>query len=402
MATSGPPRIPAGYDPDAFPRVAVTVDIVVLTLAERQLQVVLVERGGEPYQGAWALPGGFIHPDESLEQAAARELREETGVEAAAYLEQFGAYGDPDRDPRMRVVTVAFLAILRDVGALVAGTDVTRAELVPVQHVLAERPARPLAFDHGRILEDGVARAREKLASTSLATAFIGPEFTISDLRSVYEAAWGVALDPGNFRRKVLSTEGFVSPTGRRLAPGASGGKPAETYVASEILPLSRPFTAHDMGAREPRAAHWRAPRAAARQASSEHAVWCISLPSDVRLRRRLFDESLIASPRDDAARALREDMKPDDFVVAMLGAEPVAVGRIRGPYRHHPKAREACLRHTRGVAWLRTVARPPASRGSRPSAGEPTEEGVVWSMGNARSTEDLLRTLSDGRETGA
>src|SRR5262249_12978002 len=97
----------AGYDPRSFPAVAVTVDVVVLTICEGTLQVVLVERGGPPFEGQWALPGGFIHPDETLDEAAARELHEETAVDAAAFLQQFGAYGSPNRDPRMRVVTVA-------------------------------------------------------------------------------------------------------------------------------------------------------------------------------------------------------------------------------------------------------------------------------------------------------
>ena len=96
---------PGGYDPAAFPPVAVTVDMVVLTIVDDDLQVVLVERGSEPFKGEWALPGGFIRPDETLDDAASRELREETQVRAAKHLEQFGAYGDPERDPRMRIVT---------------------------------------------------------------------------------------------------------------------------------------------------------------------------------------------------------------------------------------------------------------------------------------------------------
>ncbi len=125
-----------------------------------------MERGEEPWRGAWALPGGFIHADETLDEAAARELRDETGVDASAYLEQIGAYGDPGRDPRMRVVTVAYLAVLPEVGALAAGTDAARAELVPVDELLGPTPARRLAFDHDLILADAVARARQKLSSS--------------------------------------------------------------------------------------------------------------------------------------------------------------------------------------------------------------------------------------------
>jgi len=231
------------YDPHAFPPFAVTVDIVVLTLVDRELHVLLIERGEDPYQGRRSLPGGFVKPDESLEQAAARELREETAVEAAPYLEQLGSYGDPDRDPRMRVVTVAFLAVLRRVDGIEAGSDAAHAELVPVREVMA-RPA-DLAFDHGRILADAVEAVRLKLEHTTLATAFVGPEFTLSELRSVYEAGWDTRLDPGNFRRKMLlANEGLMEPTGETRAPGPEGGKPAEVYRSSGVDYLASPMRA--------------------------------------------------------------------------------------------------------------------------------------------------------------
>lgn len=240
---------PAGYDPSAYPPFAVTVDIVVLTIVDRRLHVVLVRRRSDPFAGAWALPGGFVHIDEGLDEAAARELREETGVDAAAFLDQFRAYGDPGRDPRMRVVTIAYLAFLREVPPLVAGSDAADAQLVPVYDVLGAREQLPLAFDHRTILADGVAAARAKLESTSLAAALVGPEFTMSELRGVYEAAWGVSLDPANFRRKVLATEGFVEPTGSRRTPSRSGGKPAEVYRApTEVVALEHPLRVRSFG----------------------------------------------------------------------------------------------------------------------------------------------------------
>jgi 8-oxo-dGTP diphosphatase len=116
-------KAPKGYDGREYPQFAVTVDVVILTIVGDELHVLLVRRGDNPYRGMWALPGGFKRPDETLEEAAARELREETSVEAAAHLSQFGAYGDPGRDPRTNVVSVGFLAVLRDVGALAAGSD---------------------------------------------------------------------------------------------------------------------------------------------------------------------------------------------------------------------------------------------------------------------------------------
>ena len=138
-------KAPKGYDPNDFPQFAVTVDVVILTIVDETLQVVLVRRRDEPYRGLWALPGGFKRPDESLKDAASRELREETGVEAADYLSEFGAYGDPGRDPRMNVVTVGFLAVLRDVGELTADTDAESARLWPVAEVFGGSMA--LAFD---------------------------------------------------------------------------------------------------------------------------------------------------------------------------------------------------------------------------------------------------------------
>jgi 8-oxo-dGTP diphosphatase len=227
-----PEAAPAGYDPTAFPQFAVTVDVVVATIANDELSVVLVERGAAPFLGSWALPGGFVLEDETLDDAAARELTEETGVRAAKHLEQFGAYGNPGRDPRMRVVSVAYLAILPDVGFIAAATDARRAELVPVRELLGRRPTRELAFDHEAILRDAVERARSKLESTSIATAFLGRDFTLSGLRSVYEIVWGQKLDPGNFRRKVLATDGFVKATGAHALPGPEGGKPPECYRA--------------------------------------------------------------------------------------------------------------------------------------------------------------------------
>ena len=162
------------YDPSRFPPFAVTVDVVILTMSEGTLHVLLVRRGEAPFQGMWAIPGGFKRPTETLDEAAKRELSEETGVDAASLLTQFGAYGDPERDPRMNVVTVAYLAVLRDVGAIVAGTDAADASLVPVSDVL--KGTIDLAFDHLRIVRDALERVRVELEVTGIATAFVGSD----------------------------------------------------------------------------------------------------------------------------------------------------------------------------------------------------------------------------------
>lgn len=221
------------YDPHEFAPFAVTVDVVVLTMSEGRLHVLLVRRGVPPFEGMWAIPGGFKRPDESLDEAAQRELLEETGVDGASLLRQFGAYGDPGRDPRTNVVTIAYFAVLRDVQGIAGGTDAAAAAVVPISQVLGGKIE--LAFDHGRILRDAVERVRIDLGLTRIATAFVGPTFTLAELRSVYEEVWGMRFDAANFRRSVLAEEGWVVPTGRRARPGAAGGKPAELYRAGRL-----------------------------------------------------------------------------------------------------------------------------------------------------------------------
>lgn len=231
---------PIGYDPAQYPAFAVTVDVVILTMSAGTLRVLLVSRGQAPFEGMWAIPGGFKLPTETLDEAARRELAEETGIEEASLLTQFGSYGDPGRDPRMNVVTVGYLAVLRDVGGLVAGTDAADAALVPVSDVLTG--TLRLAFDHARILGDAVERVSRELEVTGLATAFVGATFTLAELRAVYEAVWQVRLDGANFRRSVVSDNGWVIPTGRRARPGPAGGKPAELFQAGQAWQHSAPI----------------------------------------------------------------------------------------------------------------------------------------------------------------
>jgi 8-oxo-dGTP diphosphatase len=228
----------SGYDPREFPPVAVTVDIVVFTLEQGVLQVALIERGEGPHKGQLALPGGFIRPDESLSEAAARELHEETSLEVPDRLEQFGAYGDPGRDPRMRIVSVAFWAIVPDLPEPVGGTDAAAARIVPVVEALSS--PQTLAFDHNQILQDALERARRALENSSVATDFCGEEFSISELRNVYESVWGVELDQGNFQKKVLDIEGFVEPTGKRRSGGQ--GRPPELYRSGPAQRIEPPF----------------------------------------------------------------------------------------------------------------------------------------------------------------
>ena len=236
-------EVPAGYDAGDYPPFAVTVDVAIFTIVSDALQVLLVERGEPPFLGSWALPGGFVLPDEDLDDAANRELLEETGVDpGTAHLEQLGTYGSPDRDPRMRVVTVAYWAILGDLSELhpAAGSDARDAGLVPVSKI--ETGGLKLAFDHATIIHKAIERARSKLEYTTLATAFCPPEFTISQLRRVYEAVWNTRLDPGNFHRKVKNTPDFVQAAGAYSDPGDEGGRPAEMYMRGPALMLESPL----------------------------------------------------------------------------------------------------------------------------------------------------------------
>lgn len=222
------------------PAVLIAVDLVILTLRNSKLHVLLVERGIEPYRGAQALPGGFLHDDgEGILTAAHRELLEEANLDGRRlHLEQLGAYGEPARDPRGRVISVAYLAIAPHLPEPVAGTDAARAAWRPVAGILSGRLR--LAFDHRNIVTDGVERARSKLEHSSLATAFCGENFTISELQQVYEAVWGVSLDPRNFYRKVQGVAGFIEPAG--ASRKTTKGRPARLFRSGPQTVLHPPI----------------------------------------------------------------------------------------------------------------------------------------------------------------
>ena len=178
-------------------KLSVTVDMVIFTVRERTLQVLLVKRAFAPFQGQHAIPGGFIHEGESLETAAKRELYEEAGVRDV-FLEQLYTFGDPKRDPRGRVITVAYYALIAsDKVELVAGSDAAEAGWFPVSNLPT------LAFDHQHILDYAVERLRNKLEYTTVGFELLSEKFTLSELQQVYEAILGRPLDKRNFRRKI-------------------------------------------------------------------------------------------------------------------------------------------------------------------------------------------------------
>lgn len=203
------------------PRPALTVDIVIFTLRDEQLQVLLVQRRSEPFAGEWALPGGFVEMDESLETAAARELEEETGVHDA-YLEQLYTYGEPGRDPRGRVVSVAYYALIpADARVLTeGGSDASRAGWFPVEALPV------LAFDHAEIVSYALRRLRYKLEYSAVGFQLLPDEFTLSELQHTYEIILGERLDKRNFRRRILEA-GIIEATPNTRT---GEGRPARLY----------------------------------------------------------------------------------------------------------------------------------------------------------------------------
>lgn len=217
----------------------IAADVVALTLRDGELHVALVKRKARAARGRWALPGGFLLEGESAEAAAYRELAEEVGLRRRdVRLEQLASYTAPKRDTEhpKRVISIAYLALAADLPDTVPGTDADEAEWVPVEAALGRR----LAFDHTQILRDGIERARSKLEYATIATAFLPPEFTMSELRGVYEAVWGVRLDPANFNRKVIGTDGFVVDTGEQRR---GRGRPAAIYRVGDATRLNPPLT---------------------------------------------------------------------------------------------------------------------------------------------------------------
>jgi 8-oxo-dGTP diphosphatase len=214
------------------PRVA--ADVAVFAFRDGAMNVLLVRRRYEPYQSYWALPGGLMDAGETLEEAAERELREETGV-TDTFMEQLGTFSDVDRDPRGRVISCCYLALV-DGGKvrLRPGSDAREAVWRPLEPLLQETEAgRVLAFDHDRILAYARQRLAYKLEYQNVAWSLLPDAFTLSELRRVYEAAIGRAFEPNNFRRIALGW-GVLAEAGER----PTGGRPAALYRFADRRPL--------------------------------------------------------------------------------------------------------------------------------------------------------------------
>lgn len=215
------------YDVTRYERPSVTVDVVIFTLIARELHVLLVRRKRWPHEGRWAIPGGFVGMDESLEAAARRELEEETGVRDI-YLEQLYTFGDPGRDPRTRVISVAYIALVRADKQKLRVSE----ESVDVRWFPVARLPGPLAFDHDAILATALARLRSKLEYTTLAFELLPEVFSIMELKSIYDQIWGEEfegskkIDKGNFYRKIKDAN-ILEDTGLRRE---GRGRPTTLY----------------------------------------------------------------------------------------------------------------------------------------------------------------------------
>ena len=233
----------ADYNPKEYPSNAYTADIIVMTIKDGKLCVLLVKRGGWPFKDCYALPGGFVNQDETSEEAASRELQEETGFGISSlYLEQLKTYSTPGRDPRMRVISTAYLVFMpyEELGGNPeAGDDAVEARFFAIDDIYGfgdDPDGLRLAFDHETILKDALERTQAKLEYTPLATEFLDDSFTIPELRRVYEAVWGFPVHASNFRRKVLNTEGFVEPIGE-VGKNDNEGRITTLYTHKSILP---------------------------------------------------------------------------------------------------------------------------------------------------------------------
>jgi 8-oxo-dGTP diphosphatase len=209
------------YDASKYERPSVTVDVLMMSLRQHDLQILLIRRRSWPFEGMWAIPGGFVNKNESLETAAKRELQEETGVQDV-YLEQLYTFGDPDRDPRTRVITVVYFALLDSERLQVKAAD--DASDVGWFSVYA---LPPLAFDHAKIIEYALNRLRGKLNYTTIAFNLLPEQFTLRELQSVYEIILHKRLDKRNFRKRILTT-GILEDTGAKKMEGTH--RPARLY----------------------------------------------------------------------------------------------------------------------------------------------------------------------------
>ncbi len=401
-------------DPETGPQFAVATETALFTVGEDALEVLLIERSGDPCRGVWALPCGFVRPDETLEEAAARGLAEEAGFDGSVrHLEQLAAYGPPDRSPGRRVITIAYWAVCASLPVAQGSGNARARRLAPVPQI--ETGAVPLAFPRARIVRDAAERIRSGLEHTALAARFCPPAFTIRELRRIYETIWDVSLDPGNFHRHVRESRLFRpfdgapgrdtdhlrlqgtarTSTGERAAPDRESRKPAGAPAPSK----ARDAPAHS-GTRRDRAASGKALRTRAaevgeRKESAESVTR--SHGSDVPAQaltgmyRALPTTNRAASARegkgiDAPVRPSREPDAPAQIKVQMDRALSTTGPAASFHARHVFRARAAPVRESRSIA-MPVAHRPepetPVRRSKRTSRGRPAG---LWMVRNPDS----------------
>ena len=254
-----------------YEHMAVTTDCVIFTYEDWRLKVLLVRRGGEPFKGEWAFPGGFLHMDETAEEGALRELREETALTPSA-IGQLGVFSDVDRDPRERVITIAWYALVKP-SEVVGGDDAAEAAWFPVDAL------PPLAFDHGKFFEAAMERLRRDIHFQPVGFDLLDDEFTIPDLQRLYETILGVKFDRRNFQRKLFST-GILEEAGDTESTYGEEGSLDCCDLPSSMIEMDCCFSAPE----EPQKI---APEGAPRKAKGRPG----RIGSLFRLNRKRYDE---------------------------------------------------------------------------------------------------------------
>lgn len=207
--------------PEVFENPAVTVDVLLFTVENNQLKIVLVKRAEEPFRDSWSIPGGFVKKGENLEEAAIRVLNEKTGVRDV-YLEQLYTFGEPNRDPRARIITVSYFALIPSKHLKKPDGE----KIIDIEYFPSNK-LPPLAFDHKKIVEYAVERLKNKAGYSNIVYGLLPKKFRLSDLQKMYEVILGHQLDKRNFRKRMLSL-GLLEPTGEKDLVGAH--RPAQLY----------------------------------------------------------------------------------------------------------------------------------------------------------------------------
>jgi len=228
-------------NPYVSQQIELKIGVITFVILDKNLQTLLSQRSHGPFRDAWAIPEQKIELNEDLHETALRELSGKVSDPMARIqLEQLGAYGSPERDPRGRTVTVAFWTVIPNFEKFTDVNDLLDVQPIKVSDI--ENGSLKMAFDHNEIFADAIENLRSKMESTSVAANFFDSPFTLSEFRNVYEAAWKTKINAGNFQRKIQQTENFLIPTGEKAPPDSSGGRPADLFLKGLEKKLDPPL----------------------------------------------------------------------------------------------------------------------------------------------------------------